>query len=146
LASRGQDSTKSFAAFGPAGVGIVEPGAGEPRAARAGSVGTPTSSGTRFRIIRPHARGGLGEGYVARDEELRREVALKELQDYCAHDPRSRRRFLQEAEITGGLEHPGIVPVYGLGHHADGRPFYAMRFIRGASLKEAIERFHGAGP
>ncbi len=47
-----------------------------------------------------------------------------------------------EAEITGGLEHPGIVPVYGLGTYADGRPFYAMRFIRGDSLKEAIERFH----
>ena len=44
-----------------------------------------------------------------------------------------------EAEITGRLEHPGIVPVYGLGHYADGRPFYAMRFIRGDSLKEAID-------
>ena len=59
-----------------------------------------------------------------------------------ADDPESRARFLLEAEITGGLEHPGIVPVYGLGHYADGRPFYAMRFIRGDSLKEAIERFH----
>ena len=47
-----------------------------------------------------------------------------------------------EAEITGGLEHPGIVPVYGLGTYGDGRPYYAMRFIRGDSLKEAIERFH----
>ncbi len=47
-----------------------------------------------------------------------------------------------EAEITGGLEHPGIVPVYVLGHHPDGRPFYAMRFVRGESLKEAVARFH----
>jgi serine/threonine-protein kinase len=54
----------------------------------------------------------------------------------------SRTRFLVEAEITGGLEHPGIVPVYGLGTYADGRPYYAMRFIRGDSLKEAIGRFH----
>ena len=54
----------------------------------------------------------------------------------------SRHRFLLEAEITGGLEHPGIVPVYGLGAYADGRPYYAMRFIRGESLKEAIGRFH----
>src|SRR5262249_22870777 len=44
--------------------------------------------------------------------------------------------------ITGGLEHPGIVPVYGLGSYGDGRPYYAMRFIRGDSLKEAIEQFH----
>jgi serine/threonine-protein kinase len=48
-----------------------------------------------------------------------------------------------EAKVTGGLEHPGIVPVYGLGHHCDGRPYYAMRLIRGDSLKEAVERFHG---
>src|SRR5205814_1740756 len=47
-----------------------------------------------------------------------------------------------EAEITGGLEHPGIVPVYGLGRYIDGRPYYAMRFIRGDSLKEAIAAFH----
>ncbi len=47
-----------------------------------------------------------------------------------------------EAEITGGLEHPGIVPVYGLGTYPDGRPYYAMRFIRGDSLKEAIAAFH----
>src|SRR5256714_12348881 len=51
-------------------------------------------------------------------------------------------RFLLEAEITGGLEHPGIVPVYGLGQYADGRPYYAMRFVRGDSLKQALERFH----
>ena len=50
--------------------------------------------------------------------------------------------FVLEAEITGGLEHPGIVPVYGLGAYSDGRPYYAMRFIRGESLKEAIDRFH----
>ena len=53
-----------------------------------------------------------------------------------ADNPDSRRAFVLEAEITGGLEHPGIVPVYGLGHYADGRPFYAMRFIKGDSLKD----------
>lgn len=58
----------------------------------------------------------------------------------------SRSRFLQEAEITGRLEHPGIVPVYGLGQYADGRPFYAMRFIRGDSLQDAIKRYHGDDP
>ena len=100
--------------------------------------------GPRFRILRPHARGGLGEVFVARDEELHREVALKEIRPDHADDPTSRARFLLEAEITGGLEHPGIVPVYGLGHYADGRPYYAMRFIQGDSLKEAIERFHSA--
>jgi serine/threonine protein kinase len=93
----------------------------------------PTSAGLRFRILRPHAQGGLGQVSVALDSELRREVALKEIQTRYADDPVSRARFLREAEITGGLEHPGIVPVYGLGADADGRPFYAMRFIRGDS-------------
>jgi len=106
--------------------------------------GTLTSSGFRFRILRAHARGGLGQVYVAHDEELHRDVALKEIQDRHADDPESRARFMLEAEITGGLEHPGIVPVYGLGSYDDGRPFYAMRFIKGESLKDAIDRFHKA--
>ena len=108
------------------------------------SLGAPSAIGARFRIVRPHARGGLGEVFLARDTELNREVALKEIQDRYADDPRYRTRFEYEAEVTGGLEHPGIVPVYGLGHTADGRPFYAMRFIRGDSLKDAIHRFHQA--
>jgi len=114
----------------------------DPFATQSYSVGTPTSSGLRFRILRPHAKGGLGQVYVAHDEELHREVALKEIQERHADHPESRARFLLEAGITGGLEHPGIVPVYGLGQYADGRPYYAMRFIKGDSLKDAIERFH----
>jgi serine/threonine-protein kinase len=104
--------------------------------------GAAPSDGQRFRVLRPHARGGLGEVFVALDQELHREVALKEILDSHADDPGSRHRFLLEAEITGGLEHPGVVPVYGLGTHADGRPYYAMRFIRGESFKEAIAAFH----
>jgi serine/threonine-protein kinase len=106
------------------------------------AVGAATSDGQRFRILRPHARGGLGAVFVALDSELHREVALKQILDHHADDPSSRARFLLEAEITGGLEHPGIVPVYGLGTYPDGRPYYAMRFIRGESLKEAIAAFH----
>jgi serine/threonine-protein kinase len=106
------------------------------------AVGAATADGQRFRVLRPHAKGGLGAVFVAMDAELHREVALKEILDGHADDPVSRQRFLLEAEITGGLEHPGIVPVYGLGSYADGRPYYAMRFIRGDSLKEAIAAFH----
>jgi len=110
-------------------------------------VGAATSGGQRFRVLRPHARGGLGAVFVALDEELHREVALKQILDQYANDPTSRQRFVLEAEITGGLEHPGVVPVYGLGAYRDGRPFYAMRFIRGDSLTDAIARFHaGAAP
>ena len=92
--------------------------------------------------LRPHARGGLGEVFVALDAELHREVALKQILEKHADDPVSRQRFVAEAEITGGLEHPGVVPVYGLGTYGGGRPYYAMRFIKGDSLKEAIEQFH----
>jgi serine/threonine-protein kinase len=109
------------------------------------AIGTATADGQRFRVLRPHAKGGLGAVFVALDSELNREVALKQILDHHAADPVSRQRFLAEAEITGGLEHPGIVPVYGLGSYADGRPYYAMRFIRGDSLKEGIERFHADG-
>ena len=79
------------------------------------SVGTSSSDGLRFRVLRPHRKGGLGAVFVALDAELHREVALKQILDRHADDPVSRSRFLIEAEITGGLEHPGIVPVYGLG-------------------------------
>jgi serine/threonine protein kinase/tetratricopeptide (TPR) repeat protein len=106
------------------------------------SVGTATSDGQRFRVLRPHAQGGLGAVFVALDTELHREVALKQILEQHADDPADRQRFLLEAEITGGLEHPGIIPVYGLGTYGDGRPYYAMRFIRGDSLKQAIEHFH----
>jgi serine/threonine-protein kinase len=107
------------------------------------SLGESTSAGSRFRVLRPHAKGGLGQVSVALDQELDRPVALKQIQDRHADDPHSRARFVQEAEITGKLEHPGIIPVYGLGHDARGRPFYAMRFIQGDSLKQAIAAFHG---
>jgi tRNA A-37 threonylcarbamoyl transferase component Bud32 len=104
-----------------------------------------TGAGERFRPLRPHAEGGLGIVHVAFDVELNREVAFKQIQERHADDPLSRRRFLQEAEITGGLEHPGIVPVYALGTRSDGRPYYAMRLVKGESLKHAIANFY-AGP
>jgi tetratricopeptide (TPR) repeat protein/tRNA A-37 threonylcarbamoyl transferase component Bud32 len=109
------------------------------------SLGASTP-GLRYRILRPHAKGGLGEVFLAEDTELHREVALKEIRKEHAGDRNSRGRFVLEAEITGALEHPGIVPIYGLGSYADGRPFYAMRFIKGANLKEAIQRFHQPSP
>jgi serine/threonine-protein kinase len=100
------------------------------------------SGGSRFRLVKFHARGGLGEVWVARDAELNREVALKRLRDREADDPQSRDRFLHEAEVTGRLEHKGIVPVYSLGRFEDGRPFYAMRFVGGTTLRDAIVAFH----
>ena len=93
-------------------------------------MGSATSDGQRFRILRPHARGGLGAVFVALDGELHREVALKQILEQHADDPISRQRFVAEAEITGGLEHPGIVPVYGLG----------TRRRRAALLRDAVHQ------
>jgi serine/threonine-protein kinase len=103
-------------------------------------------AGSRFRLLRFHREGGLGRVFLARDDELGREVALKEIRPDKADAADLRARFVLEAEVTGGLEHPGIVPVYSLGSYDDGRPFYAMRFVEGDSLMEAIEAYHGAQP
>jgi hypothetical protein len=102
----------------------------------------PDQPQLRFQILRPHAEGGLGRVSIAVDREFNREVAFKEIKSQHRSSKDAQQRFLLEAEVTGGLEHPGIVPAYGLGHFQDGRPFYAMRFIRGDSLKEAINTFH----
>ena len=128
-------------------VAPVDGGAGETMALPGGGDGgTPPAPGSggadRFRPIRLHARGGIGQVWVARDGELQREVALKVIQDRFAGRADQRARFLLEAEITGNLEHPGIVPVYSLGRNAEGHPYYAMRFIRGMSLAAAIRQFH----
>jgi tRNA A-37 threonylcarbamoyl transferase component Bud32 len=102
--------------------------------------------GPRYRDLRDHREGGLGEVHIAQDAELGREVALKRIRARYADDPEYRRRFIREAEVTGRLEHPGIVPIYGLTEDADGQPCYAMRFIEGESLEEALRGFHEADP
>ncbi len=78
---------------------------------------------------------------TAHQEELDRTVALKRIRPDKLHDT-ARRRFLREAAITARLQHPGIVPIYGLGQDEDG-PFYTMPFIEGQTLQEAINAFHG---
>ena len=105
---------------------------------------TASSQDGRFRHLHHHADGGIGRVSVALDLELQRQVAVKELQDQFADDPQIRQRFLLEVQVTGRLEHPGVVPVYSLGRDGRGRPFYAMRFIEGEDLGRAIKRFHAA--
>jgi serine/threonine protein kinase len=96
--------------------------------------------GPRFTRSSLHASGGMGKVWLARDVSLGRDVALKELQSETAS---GKRRFLREAQVTGRLEHPGIVPVYEMGRDPEtGRPFYVMRFIRGRTLTEVTADFH----
>jgi serine/threonine protein kinase len=108
---------------------------------------SPSETGTmvgRFALRDLHASGGLGEVFTARDTELNREVAVKRIKSRWADDPGSRHRFLTEAELTARLDHPGVVPVFGLVNDSRGRPCYAMRFIRGETLKDEIDRYHAA--
>jgi serine/threonine-protein kinase len=97
----------------------------------------------RYALTRLHAQGGIGRVWLARDDSLGREVALKELLPERSGDPKVWGRFLTEAKITGQLEHPGIVPVYELTHRdGDRAPFYTMRFVRGRTLSEATRAYH----
>ncbi len=95
-------------------------------------------------VYRPqhcHARGGQGVVLAAHQEELDRTVALKRIRPEMLHVATRRHRFLREAAITAQLQHPGIVPIYGLGED-NGGPFYSMPLIEGRTLEEAIEAFH----
>jgi Flp pilus assembly protein TadD len=96
----------------------------------------------RYRLVRLHAKGGIGRVWLARDEDLGREVALKELRPGRA-GAAALARFLDEARITGQLEHPGVVPVHELvPDPAGGKPFYTMRFINGRTLADAVRAYH----
>ena len=97
----------------------------------------------RFRIIRNLAQGGIGTVFVAFDRDLQREVALKELKRKFVNDRAITQRFEAEATVTGNLEHPNIVPIYATGRRSDGRPYYAMRLIRGRSMQVVISDLHG---
>jgi len=80
------------------------------------------------------ARGGMGVVYGARDLALDREVAIKTLLPAFAEHPEMAAQFAREARITAHLPHPGIPPVHALGTLTDGRPFLAMKLIRGRTL------------
>jgi serine/threonine-protein kinase len=97
----------------------------------------------RYTLSRLHATGGIGRVWLAHDDSLGRDVALKELRPERAAQPAVWARFLREARITGQLEHPGIVPIYEVGRRPDDQgPFYTMRFVRGRTLAEAAASYH----
>lgn len=97
---------------------------------------------TRYEQLRFFRRGGLGALYRATDESLHRETVVKFMNEQCEKDPALVAQFKVEAEVTGRLDHPGIVPVYGIGQDWQGRPFYVMRLINGSELKQAIQEYH----
>ena len=95
----------------------------------------PDLGGTRYRVRDRLGRGGMGTVYLAEDAELGREVALKVLTVADGSGDLS-ARLLAEARLLARLEHPNIVPVHEVGTLADGRVFYAMKYVRGKRLDE----------
>jgi len=103
---------------------------------------TAVSDGPRYDLVDNFAHGGVGNIWKAHDQRLQRNVAYKELLPRALRRPRLVERFVQEAQITGQLEHPGIVPIYDLGWQDNGAPFYAMKLINGTEMKDRIGQLH----
>lgn len=101
---------------------------------------------SEFDFRRLVGTGGLGEVYAVHDADLQREVALKVLKADHQHSAARRQRFVREYSITSGLDHPGVVPVFGIGRLSDGRDFYLMRLVRGRALSEQIRELHAGHP
>jgi tetratricopeptide (TPR) repeat protein len=83
-------------------------------------------------------RGGMGAVFKGRDTELGRELAVKVLLGEHRGRPELVRRFLEEAQIAGQLQHPGVAPVYEMGRFADDRPFFTMKLVKGHTLAELL--------
>jgi Tol biopolymer transport system component len=100
----------------------------------------PLPAGTRlgtYEILAPLGAGGMGEVYKAKDQRLRREVAVKVLPSSFATDPDRLRRFEQEAQAAGALNHPNITAVYELGSH-EGSPYIVTELLEGETLRERL--------
>ena len=107
--------------------------------------GLARGSAGRYRLLGEIARGGMGAVHRGRDDDLGRDLALKVLLDRHRDRPDLVGRFVEEAQICGQLQHPGVVPVYELGTLADRRPFFAMKLVKGRTLAELLAE-RGADP
>ncbi len=105
---------------------LHRPGGGDP------------GQGTRYRIDGEIARGGMGAVLKGRDPDLGRDVALKVLREDFRDDADMVRRFVEEAQIGGQLQHPGVVPIYEMGTLGDRRPFFSMKLVNGDTLARLL--------
>ncbi len=102
--------------------------------------------GDRLRLLEVIASGGMGVIHRGRDADLNRDVAVKVLQDQHRDHPEIVRRFVEEAQIAGQLQHPGVVPIHELGVFADRRPYFVMKLVRGQTLAEILAEQAGPAP
>ena len=116
---------------------VQRPAAGENRG---------RNSDSRYHVDGEIARGGMGRILRGRDTDLGRDLAIKVLLDSHKDNPEVIQRFVEEAQIGGQLQHPGIAPVYELGQFSDQRPFFSMKLVKGQTLsKLLVQRTDPAG-
>ena len=137
LAVLGEDVKRSLASLGDADIerslADLTQAYDSPVTATVSGIPAPQE---RYSMTCMHAAGGIGRVWLARDQHLGRDVAFNDLRPEHIGNLAIRARFLQEARITGQLEHPGIVPIYELNEQlGDRRPFYTMRFIEEGSRR-----------
>jgi WD40 repeat protein/serine/threonine protein kinase len=108
--------------------GAFPPQPGLPLASRIGG----------YEVVQEVGRGGRGIVYRVSDPELNRPLAIKVLRPELRDEPDAVRRFLEEAQVTGQLQHPGIVPVHAIGRLPDGRPYLVMKLVQGRTLAELL--------
>jgi serine/threonine protein kinase/cytochrome c-type biogenesis protein CcmH/NrfG len=98
----------------------------------------PAERSARLQLFGEIARGGMGAVLKGRDSDLGRDLAVKVLLESHREKPEMVRRFIEEAQIAGQLQHPGIVPIYELGAFGDHRPYFAMKLVKGHTLAEIL--------
>src|SRR5271165_866370 len=98
----------------------------------------PSERSARLQLFGEIARGGMGAIFKGRDSDLGRDLAVKILLEAHRDKPDMIRRFIEEAQIAGQLQHPGIVPIYELGAFGDRRPYFAMKLVKGHTLAEIL--------
>ena len=91
-----------------------------------------------YQILGEIARGGMGVVLKGHDADLGRDVALKVPHGELADRPEILQRFVEEAQIGGQLQHPGIVPVHELGLDADDRVYFSMKLVKGRNLADVL--------
>jgi eukaryotic-like serine/threonine-protein kinase len=99
---------------------------------------SPADRTGRVTLLGEIARGGMGAVLKGRDPDLGRDLAVKVLLEMHRDKPELVRRFIEEAQIAGQLQHPGIVPVYELGAFGDARPYFTMKLVRGSTLAQLL--------
>lgn len=141
-ASDGHDAPKHTLTLPPTGDGVDLQGAISPGDVQGNTLDFTPEQCSRYTLTRVYGEGGLGQVWLAIDPSLKREVALKNIRP-GKDTALARQRLIREAQITGQLEHPNIIPIYELEQASpEATPYYTMRFLRGKTLQEKIASYH----